>query len=601
MSFQFSKAAIPQTVIVIPDTPTQIEETAAKELNCDIKQISGANLPIVKESEAPTEPKTKVYIGATKAATKVGITTTNLPEDTIIIKTIDGSLYLTGHKARGPLYAVYTLLEDAIGVRWWTPEASTYPIDLNLSIPEQEICYSPTIRFREVFSRDTYDPKHRSRQKQNFFTPWRYLHEIKHPMPKEYGKEHCLSNEYHSFQHLIPAEKYFQKHPEWFSLVDGKRISNGQLCLTNKEMEAELIKNALELLRQKPDCDFLHIGQCDNPRRCQCANCLALEKEEGDRPSGPMIHLVNHIAEAVEKEFPNVLVDTFAYTYTRQAPLKVQPRDNVTIRLCDIECDFARTLEKSPYNRSFIKDLEDWVKVAKGRLYIWDYVVNFNSLMLPHPNYHVLADNIRTFVKYGASGIFEQGNTHCAAGEFEHYRSWMLAHLLWNPNADEKVLHREFIYGYYGKAGEYIDSYMTLLSECAQASKYKMRCYRENTACWIPTPDLIKAYNLMDQALKEASRQDMENGGSTHYSERVYKEQLGIEYAKLLNWYDIHQYLGIPTDKASHQRAKLEWIRRCRALNVNAHRSGAGQRIIFDGHVDWFLEYEQGLEEGHLD
>lgn len=598
--FQFAIDGEPNAIIVLPDNPTQIEETAAKELNCDIKQISGANMAIVKESEAPATPQSRIFIGATKAAIDAGINTSDLQEDSIIIKTIDGNLYLTGHNARGPLYAVYSILEDVIGVRWWTPTESSYPVDTNLAIPEQDITHRPKIRLREVFYRDNHDPKHRSRLKINFFTPFEYLYETKYTMPKEYGTEHCLCTYYHSLGHLIPPEKYFKDHPEWFSLVDGKRIPDGQYCLTNKELEAEVIKNALECLRAKPDCDTLHIGQCDNLKRCQCPNCQALEKEEGDRASGPMIHFVNHIAEAVEKEFPNVFVDTFAYTYTRQAPAKVQPRHNVTIRLCDIECDFGRSLEKSPYNVNFIKDLEDWVKVAAGRLYIWDYVVDFNSYMLPHPNYHILADNVRTFVKYGATGVFEQGDTFCSLGEFGHFRNWMLSHLLWDPDQDENALRKDFLYGYYGKAGKLIDSYMTLLSSCAEASKYKMRCYRENTACWIPTAELVKAYSLMEEALRVAAEEDAENGGTTHYACRIDKEKVCIEYARLLNWYDIHEYLGIETNSLAHKLAKLEWIRRCRSYGVKAHREAPSYTEVFDAHVDWFLEYDKGVEEGHL-
>ena len=598
--FQFAINGEPNAVIVLPDNPTKIEETAARELNWDIKQISGAHLAIVKEAEAQNEPMAKIYIGATKVASDAAIELSDLAEDTTIVKTINGNLFLTGHNARGPLYAVYTLLEDIIGVRWWTPTESNYPIDMNLAIPPQDITHTPKIRFREVFYRDNYDPKHRSRLKMNFFTPFAYLYETKHPMPIEYGKEHCLCTYYHSLGNLIPADKYFDTHPEWFSLVDGKRIPNGQYCLTNKELEAEVIKNAIERIRQNPDCDMLHIGQCDNLKRCQCPECLALEKEEGDRPSGPMIHFVNHIAEAIEKEFPHIFVDTFAYTYTRQAPKKVRPRHNVTIRLCDIECDFGRSLEKSPFNTDFMKDLEDWIKVAAGRLYIWDYVVDFNSYMLPHPNYHVLADNVRTFVKYGATGVFEQGDTFCSLGEFGHFRNWMLAHLLWNPDLDEKALRKDFLDGYYGKAGKIIDSYMTLLSDCAETSKYKMRCYRENTACWISTENLVKAINLMEEAHKVAAREDAENGGTTQYAMRVEKDKLCTEYARLLNWYDVHEYLGKPTDKLSLKLAKLEWVRRCRSYGIKAHRSAPSYTEVFDAHVEWFLEYETGLKEGHL-
>src|SRR5690606_29795356 len=46
----------------------------------------------------------------------------------------------------------------------------------------------------------------------------------------------------HTFGLLVPEEKYFSTHPEYYALVDGKRIpaassgTSGQLCLTNADV-----------------------------------------------------------------------------------------------------------------------------------------------------------------------------------------------------------------------------------------------------------------------------------------------------------------------------------------------------------------------------
>jgi hypothetical protein len=66
-----------------------------------------------------------------------------------------------------------------------------------------------------------------------------------------------------------------------------------------------------------------------------------------------------------------VAIDTLAYEYTRQPPRHVQPRPNVIIRLCSIECDSAHPLP-APSNRKFADDIRGWSKICQ-RLYIWDY------------------------------------------------------------------------------------------------------------------------------------------------------------------------------------------------------------------------------------
>lgn len=104
----------------------------------------------------------------------------------------------------------------------------------------------------------------------------------------------------------------------------------------------------------------------------------------------------------------------------------------------------------------------------------------------------------------------------------------------------------------------------------------------------------------MEEAHKVAAREDAENGGTTQYAMRVEKDKLCTEYARLLNWYDVHEYLGKPTDKLSLKLAKLEWVRSCRSYGIKAHRSAPSYTEVFDAHVEWFLEYETGLKEGHL-
>ena len=100
--------------------------------------------------------------------------------------------------------------------------------------------------------------------------------------------------------------------------------------------------------------------------------------------------------------------------------------------LCTIELDFSKPIVGNAYreNASFVRDLEAWRKVADGNLFIWDYLADFASYMMPHPNLYAIAPNIRLFAKNGAVGVFEQGDATCAAGEFAPLKCWLLAQLL---------------------------------------------------------------------------------------------------------------------------------------------------------------------------
>jgi hypothetical protein len=43
------------------------------------------------------------------------------------IETDHGNLIFAGHPKRGCLYAVYSFLQDVVGVRWWAPEDTFVP------------------------------------------------------------------------------------------------------------------------------------------------------------------------------------------------------------------------------------------------------------------------------------------------------------------------------------------------------------------------------------------------------------------------------------------------------------------------------------------
>ncbi len=101
---------------------------------------------------------------------------------------------------------------------------------------------------------------------------------------------------------MLPPSKYFGEHPKWYSEIDGKRTTErAQLCLTNEEMRAELVRVARERLRSDPSAKFISISQNDWHGRCQCEKCLAIEQEEG-ASSGPLLRFVNRVAEDLEQE-----------------------------------------------------------------------------------------------------------------------------------------------------------------------------------------------------------------------------------------------------------------------------------------------------------
>ena len=508
--------------IVLSESPQPVEQTAAEELKTYLDESTGIDWVIASEQEVP-EDAPQILVGNSSRAKKFfpEIDPDQIPYDGIEIHLKENKLLLMGHQQRGTLYAVNTFLENELGVRWWTSSEQTVPNYKTFKLNPLNISYAPKLIYREAFYHDAFDPVFATRMKCNGFSE---------NIAPEYGDHHRFVFFVHSFFPLIPPEKYFADHPEWFSEIDNERKHQyAQLCLTNDKMRQELTKNAIEALREDPGAKFISISQNDWHGFCTCKKCSKIAEEEGSQ-SGPLIRFVNAVAEEIEKEFPDVYVETLAYQYTRKPPKHVKPRHNVVIRLCTIECSFVRPLT-GEQNKALYDDMQGWSKIAK-QLFVWDYVTNFSSYILPHPNLRVLAPNIRFFADHGTIGLFEQGDSYCSVGDFVRMRNWVISKLMWNPMLDEKELTQEFLIGYYGKkATPILLEYFDVLLDKAESTGKHIGCFRDNTDDWLDYETLCKATATFDQAIAAAE------GESDEFVQRLRRERLPLEHVWLKGYY----------------------------------------------------------------
>ena len=571
-------------VVVLPDSPTAVERSAANELAGELGKCLGARPAIRSERDATGG--TRLFVGATRAA-KATRGEKAWPVDGVFVKSVPDGVVMDGDPARAPLYAVDLYLEKWCGVRWWTSDAATYPKLEKVPRDGIALDYAPQFKYRETYYLDGFDPLFKVRSKGNFSSLTRFMLSEMKFIPPEMGGNHRLyffkgrHSAYHSFFEVLPTNTYFNAHPDWYSLVDGTRQPK-QLCLANKEMKAEYIKETLKRLREDSSVDFIQVSQNDCNGFCTCEACKAMMNEDGGAASGPYLRFANEVAEAVEKEFPRVRIDTFAYQFTRKAPAKTRPRHNVVVRLCDIECDFARPLAdpSAPKNAAFAKDLADWRHVAGGNLFIWDYLANFTSYMMPHPNIASIAPNIRLFAQNGAVGVFEQGDALCSAGSFATLRHYLTAHLLWDPADDEKRLVDEFLAGYYGKAAaRHLARFIARVEDGPRETKQFVGCYHKG-APFLGGMEKLEVARIMDAAVAAAEKE------GEPFAARVRRERLSVDHLLILH-YDALRNLAelkyLPWTRPQTRAEAVEnWIRDVRALGVRAVRETTQARAIDD-------------------
>ena len=495
--------------IVLPEKSDSVERTAAKELQSFLKDVTGAELPIESHS------------GAGPSIFVANETSADLGPDGIRIKTEGKNLHLSGTAPRGALYAVYTLLEDQVGCRWWTNIESTIPHKPTLVIPDLDIKYTPKLRYRETFHDqvlgDNYQAAARMKLNGHFSR-----------IPENWGGHYDILGWCHTSYQLLPPGQYFKDHPEWYSLRGGKRNPDGgQMCWSNPDMQKAMAEQALKRIRKNPSAGIISISQNDQLGPCECDVCRAIDKANGGAHSASLITGVNAIAAIVAKEYPDFLVETLAYQYTRKPPTQVKPAKNVLVRLCSIECDFSHPLS-GPSNKGFGDDLRTWSTLADN-LFVWNYVTDFSSYLIPHPNMTPMADDLRFFVDHNVVGVFEQADSaNHLAGDMLPLRCWLQAHLLWDPSRDQDALTKEFLNGYYGAAGPDLYAYLQIVNAPAKDPKFRCGCYHTD-ADYLTSDAVAKCAAHFDAAEKAVA-------ADATLLARVKRERLALEHVQLLKW-----------------------------------------------------------------
>ncbi|MCR5523728.1 MAG: DUF4838 domain-containing protein [Clostridia bacterium] len=438
---------------------------AAKLLSRYLNEIDGREYPVKTEGE--NFEGVAFYVGATSKADAAALE--GKSDGSYFIEPVEGGAAIYGAGRRGTIYGIFGYLQDCCACRWFTAEDGMQcTAGREVVLPAQKIEYNAYFEYTDTDWHSPTDPVYSIANGLNG-SPYRRLSD------EQGGNTEYLGGFCHTFiNQFCKPDKYFDSHPEYYALRDGRRVTD-QLCLTNEGVYETVLSEVLDLLRtaHNPEAEvqIVSLTQNDNQKYCQCDKCRALDEENGSQ-SGTMITFVNRIARAVKAAgYDNVALDTFAYQYTRKAPTKVVPDDNVIVRLCTIECCFTHPLNDSSCERNaaLMKDLEDWNKIC-SRIYVWDYTTNYAYTVGIMPDFGVLQENMQCFYEHGVKGVYEEGAyyvNNCNA-EFGELRAYLISRLLRDPYCDFDRETELFCNSFYGEGGPYIREFIGKITENAQ-------------------------------------------------------------------------------------------------------------------------------------
>jgi len=525
-------------VIVIPDKPTTQEQKASKDLAHWLGEMTGAVYSIVTDISAPIP--TEISIGQTDrlAQMEPPRTDSDLGDEGYAIGVQGKRLFLTGGNKRGPINAVYALLEEDLGCRWYAGSAARISKHPTLQFRPVPRKFVPTLRIRDPYYTDAFDATWSLRNRTN--AP-------RAAVPEEWGGHMDYDGMFvHTYGALVPSSEHFKDHPEYFSMIGGKRTPR-QLCETNPEVIRIVTDKILRTIKENPRSEVLSVSPNDGGGHCACPTCQKLIEENGS-PAAPLIFMLNQVGETVEKDHPDVLIITLAYLDTIDPPTVIRPRKNVAIQLCNdlhswrypFTC-FAD--DNHAESKRYRDAIVGWAKIC-NQLYIWDYFVNFSHYLAPMPNMHVLKPSVDFYLAHNVKGIMFQGAGQ-GPGERSLMRSWVMAKLLWDPSRDMAALTEDFVRGYFEGAAEPILEYYGLLEQArvrnmdTLAEPAEGKQLRDTDgACLdvggirfcMESPFLSREF--LDQATALFDKAESW-AGSNDIRRRVERERLPITYVKL--------------------------------------------------------------------
>ena len=493
--------------IVIAENASKPYESAANELQTFVEQMTGVRLPIVRDN-IPLPPKA-VVIGQTKhsfpiirAEYKPG----TFGDDNYLLKVSGNHLAIYGFK-RGAQYGVYDILERFGGCQWYASWCSKIPKHDKFAVPDDlDVFEKPAFMMREPFWFDMFNTMQAVRNRCNG--------NRMQLGPDNGGKIAYGAGMFvHTFEKLIPPKEFFASHPEYFSEIGGKRMKNYQLCLSNPDVKRIVIerlrKTIGDCIAKDSNARMFSVSQNDVLGPCECKECKALVEKLGNQ-SDLMIWFVNQVAEEIEKQYPDVFVETLAYQYTRNAPKTVRPRGNVIVCLCSNGCEYAHPIEESEEEQTaqFVHDIKGWSAIT-DKLFIWTYSTSFANYITPFPNVRSLMENIHFFGEHHAVAMMTQGSYHGYHADFSELKGWLGAKLMWNTKADVEAYLDDFFGtdGYYGAAGPLIRQYFEELHALVRPKNIYIKMWLTPNVPWLTDSFLLKATETFRQA-EEAVKDD---------------------------------------------------------------------------------------------
>ncbi len=465
----------PYTIVIPEKSPYSITN-AAQTLQADLKEVTGAELPIVKDVDA--DPNTPfISLGQTTLAAAADINADAIQNEGFRTVTRGDNLFIIGPDTAGKLTTTapslphnvfvpqpdvpgpqqtpdhgfkngtaagtYAFLEEVVGMRW------LFPGDLGRVAPTR-----PTLEFPEG---DTIEE-----------SPFifRLLPQLTGPSPREgddWRDRHKLGFSYkvrigHNF-HAVP-DSMWNQHPEWFGMNSkGVRPNNPvrKLETTNQELVQYFAQLAIDALKADPTLNVYSVAPSDGWEWSMSPESKAYYDEmpgvyPGNQASVTRLILkwYRDIAAIVAREYPQGKIGGFLYSNYQLPPAdgNLELPTNLTIQVAT-GSDACYNFSRSGNPERFNLVLDTWAPHVTHPWFSYNLPNwwRFNRAQVTPLAPDHLNIIFKSFIKNKIDGATFYGHSNWSDGAPFNYT---IAKMMWNPTLDAREIERDWLLHAYG-------------------------------------------------------------------------------------------------------------------------------------------------------
>jgi len=312
---------------------------------------------------------------------------------------------------------------------------------------------------------------------------------------------------------------------QYLAMVNGKRELwggvplNTEVCMSNPEVRAKMVKYIADYAELATNVDFLHIWLSDGSHNhCECDECRKMI------PSDWYMMLMNEIDDELTARNLNTRIVFICYTDTTWAPEKVQLKnpDRFSLLLAaitrsytdpvDPDLDVSKVeLPKFDLNKSqfpgtvneYVAHADRWMKHCGVKTFVYEYHYwwpQYRDLGLMD-SVKLLYDDIRGYKAHECDGLVEDGSQRSFfPNGFSYY---VYGNTLFDNNADFEEMKKDYFAHAYGSAWEKVLEMFESISKTVDYRYFhgKLSSDRSKGIFYNPelVPSLKKIISIIDE------------------------------------------------------------------------------------------------------